>query len=61
MPETGKRNDPFLAFRFEVRITGLAVGGFSECSGLQLETEIQDYVVKAVRHVPQIRIRKSEI
>jgi phage tail-like protein len=40
---TGTRTDPLLAFRFEVRIGGLAVGGFSECSGLQLETDVQDY------------------
>ena len=43
MPETGRRNDPFPAFRFEIRISGLPVGGFSECSGIQLETETQDY------------------
>ncbi|MCG8346182.1 MAG: phage tail protein [Chloroflexales bacterium] len=40
----GARNpDPFPAFAFELRITGLAVGGFSECAGLQLETEFQEY------------------
>jgi phage tail-like protein len=44
MPETGQRNDPFLAFRFDVRVTGRTLGGFSECSGLQLETEIEDYL-----------------
>lgn len=43
MAETGSRTDPFLAFRFEVRLDDLAVGGFSECSGLALETEVQDY------------------
>ena len=43
MPETGSRNDPFLAFRFEVDLDNFAVSGFSECSGLQLETEVQDY------------------
>jgi phage tail-like protein len=43
MPETGTRTDPYLAFRFEVRIDDLAVGGFSECSGLQLETDVQDF------------------
>jgi phage tail-like protein len=37
------RKDPFVAFRFEVNLDGLAVAGFSECSGLQWETEIQDY------------------
>ncbi len=43
MPSTGDRQDPFVAFRFEIRIDALPVGGFSECSGLQLETEVQDY------------------
>ncbi len=43
MPETGARTDPFVAFRFEVTFDGLASGGFAECSGLQLETEVQEY------------------
>jgi phage tail-like protein len=43
MAETGRRSDPFQTFRFEVRFDDLAVGGFSECSGLQLETEVHDY------------------
>jgi phage tail-like protein len=37
------RNDPFLAFRFAISIDNLPVAGFSECNGLQLETEVQDY------------------
>jgi phage tail-like protein len=40
---TGDRKDPFLAFRFEIRLDDLSVAGFSECTGLQLETEVQDY------------------
>jgi phage tail-like protein len=43
MAETGARNDPYFAFRFEVQFDDIAVGGFSECSGLQLETEVFDY------------------
>jgi phage tail-like protein len=43
MAESGDRRDPYLAFRFEVRLDGLAVAGFSECSGLQFEIEVQDY------------------
>jgi phage tail-like protein len=43
MAETASRNDPFLAFRFEVRLNDLPVAGFSECSGIQLETEVHDY------------------
>ncbi|GCE44110.1 MULTISPECIES: phage tail protein [Rhodococcus] len=43
MPETGARTDPVRAFRFEVSFIGLPPGGFAECTGLQLETEVQEY------------------
>lgn len=43
MAETGARNDPFLAFRFEVTLDAMSVAGFTDCTGLQLETEVQDY------------------
>ena len=33
------RKDPYMAFNFVVEIEGLTVGGFSEVSGLQIETE----------------------
>jgi phage tail-like protein len=39
----GIRRDPFLAFNFTVEIEGLIVGGFSEVSGLQVETVIEIY------------------
>ena len=39
----GKRKDPYLSFRFGVEIGGLIVGGFSEVTGLQVETETEDY------------------
>jgi phage tail-like protein len=39
----GIRLDPFHGFNFLVEIEGLLVGGFSECSGLQVESETQDY------------------
>lgn len=42
--ETGARTDPFVAFRFEVSLDDLTVGGFSECAGLQLETEVHDHM-----------------
>ncbi len=35
------RKDPYLSFRFLVEIEGLVVGGFSEVSGLQAETEVE--------------------
>lgn len=43
MSETGKRNDPFLAFRFEVTLEAMPRAGFMDCAGLQLETEVLDY------------------
>ncbi len=39
----GLRFDPFMAFNFVVEIEGLILGGFSEVTGLQVETEVQDY------------------
>lgn len=35
--------DPFLSFNFLVEIEGLVLGGFTECSGLQVETELEEY------------------
>jgi len=62
MAETGARNDPFLAFRFEVRLDDLAVGGFSECSGLQLETEVHDYAEGGLNtHVRKFPTRTKQI
>lgn len=40
---TGDRRNPFVVFRFLVEIDGLAVGGFTEVSGLSVETETEDY------------------
>lgn len=39
----GVRADPYEAFNFLVEIEGVLTGGFSECSGLQIETETFDY------------------
>ena len=44
MPESGKREDPFVAFRFDLRFNEQSFGGFSECSGLNLETQVQEYL-----------------
>ncbi len=37
------RTDPYLAFRYQLTIGGVPVGGFSEVSGLQIEIEVEDY------------------
>lgn len=39
----GIRADPYTAFNFLVEIESLLVGGFSEVTGLQIETEVEDY------------------
>ncbi|MBV9773025.1 MAG: phage tail protein [Gemmatimonadetes bacterium] len=37
------RLDPYTGFDFLVEIEGLLVGGFSEVTGLQVETEVEEY------------------
>jgi len=37
------RSDPYQAFNFLVEIEGILAGSFSECTGLQVETEYLDY------------------
>jgi phage tail-like protein len=44
MPNTGNRNDPFFSFRFTITFDDLPPGGFSDCGGLQMETEVHDHV-----------------
>src|SRR5690348_6176715 len=39
----GLRLDPFLSCNFVVDIEGLLAGGFSSCSGLEVETEVHEY------------------
>jgi len=39
----GVRADPYQVFNFLVETEGILAGGFSECSGLQVETEFFDY------------------
>jgi phage tail-like protein len=38
----GERTDPLVSFRFQVEIDNLIQAGFAECSGLQVETELQE-------------------
>jgi phage tail-like protein len=39
----GVRADPYQGFNFMVEIEGILAGGFSECSGLQVEVEFEEY------------------
>jgi len=38
---TGMRLDPYLAYNFVVEIDGIIVGGFTEVSGLNIETDVE--------------------
>ena len=40
---SGVQLNPYQSFNFFVEIEGILVGGFSECSGLEVETELYDY------------------
>jgi phage tail-like protein len=37
------RTDPFLGYNFAVEVEGLVAGGFNEVSGLEIQTEVQEY------------------
>lgn len=39
---TGKRTDPYGAFHFHLEIDAVIVAGFSEVSGLAVETEVEE-------------------
>ena len=64
-----EREDPYLSFRFLVEIQGLIVGGFSEVSGLQANTEVEeikeggvnDYVHKLpkITEYPNITLKRG--
>jgi phage tail-like protein len=43
MAKNDRKEDPYLNFRFKVEIDNLLVAGFSDVSGLQRETETEDY------------------
>ncbi len=40
---TGARNDPYAVHNFLVVIDGVTTAGFSECSGLSMETDAIEY------------------
>jgi phage tail-like protein len=40
---TASRDDPFAAFNFIVEIDGVTKAGFSECSGITMETDPIEY------------------
>ncbi len=42
-PTQDDRKDPFASYRYRVEIDGKEAGGFSEVSGLSIETEIESF------------------
>src|SRR6476661_1618012 len=40
---TGDRRDPFRSFNFRVEIDGIAVGSFSDVSGLSSDGDVAEY------------------
>jgi phage tail-like protein len=42
-PSRGIKEDPYASFRFNVEIDGLKVSGFSEASGLAIETAVETF------------------
>lgn len=40
---TGKFVDPFATFKFHVEVEGITEAAFSECSGLEMSTEVFEY------------------
>jgi phage tail-like protein len=60
--KTGDRDDPCVGFRFQVRFNDFASGGFSDCNGLSLETEVQDLSEGGVNdHVHRLLGRTKQI
>ena len=43
MPNIATRKDPYLATHFFVEVDGIDQAGFTECSGLQAQTEVFEY------------------
>lgn len=56
-----KRDDPMRAFNFLVLLEGVVRGGFSQVSGLQLETAVHDYPEGGMnRHVHRFPTRTTQ-
>lgn len=41
--QPGVRHDPYMVFNFVFEVDNLEVGGFSDVTGLQVETSVEDY------------------
>lgn len=62
MPDAGSRTDPATAFRFTVRFDNFPPGGFTDCSGLSMETEVLDYREGGVNtHVWKFATRSKQM
>jgi phage tail-like protein len=43
VPRTGDRNDPYIGFKFKMEIDDVGVAGFTSCTGLDVEIEVESY------------------
>jgi phage tail-like protein len=43
MPAIAQRTDPYVGAHFFIEVEGVDHGGFSECSGLDAQTEVLEY------------------
>ena len=64
MPGAYEQKDPYLSLSFWIEVQGIVLASFSECTGLNAETELQDYSEggrnDVVYHLP-VRTRFSNI
>ena len=62
--ETTRPRDPHLGLRFWIQIDGIEIAGFSECSGLNFETEVFEYAeggLNTYTHKLPVRTKYSNL
>lgn len=55
------RADPYRSFKFRVEIQGITVGGFSEVTGLQFETETETYEEGGVNNYVHVLPKRTKL
>ena len=64
MPAAYEQKDPYLSLSFWIEVQGIVLASFAECTGLNAETELQEYSEggrnDVVYHLP-VRTRYSNI
>jgi phage tail-like protein len=62
--ETARGGDPHLGLRFWIELNGIEVAGFTDCSGLSVETEVMEYNEggwNAFTHKLPVRVKYSNV